>query len=76
MHPSVLRSRIQFLREQVETSRLYCASFPTKFQAAQTEDERTEIAFHYNEALQQTYRLEMLLETLERSEREQRYNGN
>lgn len=60
------------MKAQMEASRLHCVSIANEFEKAQTNAEKTNIANHYNEALKRTHATQLLMELLERQEREGR----
>lgn len=62
--------RIHSLLAQIEASRLYSVSLANQFDAAPTNGEKTKIAQRYDDALKQTHTMQLLLELLERQERE------
>jgi hypothetical protein len=66
----IRRLRIQSLKAQVEASRLNCTSLANEFENAATDTEKTKIATRYDEALKQTHCRQLLLELLERQDRE------
>jgi hypothetical protein len=68
---SIIRSlRIHSLRGQVESSRCYCCSLASQFEATPSNVEKTRIAQRYDAALKQTHMLQLLLELLEREQRQ------
>jgi hypothetical protein len=70
METIINKLRLPALRAQIEASRLYCASLAAQFDAAQSGAEKTEVASRYEDALKQTHMMRLLLELLERHERE------
>ncbi len=62
--------RIQQLKTHIESSRLYSEALARQFQEAQTGAEKTMIAGQYEEALKQVYKMRLLLELLERKDKE------
>lgn len=64
------RLRIKSLQGQVEASRLHSQALASKFESAATSGEKTRIARLYDEALKKTHAMQLLLELLEREERE------
>ena len=64
------RLRTQSLKRRIEELRHQSASLAGEFETAPTETEKTRIARRYDEALKQTHAMQLLLELIERKERE------
>jgi hypothetical protein len=66
---------IESLREQIESSRLHCETLVRKFEAAKTSTEKTRAAHEYDQALNKTQALLLLLELAERQESRRQGDG-
>jgi hypothetical protein len=70
MESVIDRVRIRSLRGHIDASRLYSVALANRFEAAPTASEKTKIARQYDAALKQTHELQLMLEMLEKQERE------
>jgi hypothetical protein len=70
MVSAIRRLRIKFLIAQVGASRDHCATLANKFESALNNTEKSNIARQYDLALTRTHTRQLLLELLERKERE------
>jgi len=64
------RLKMHSLRAQIETSRLLCGALAGKFELTTSPTEKSKLARRYDEALRQTHTMQLLLELMERQERE------
>jgi hypothetical protein len=62
--------RIRTLRKQIEMSRRRCDALAIRFETAKTTTQKAKIARAYDNALKKTHARQLLLELLERKERE------
>ena len=70
MVSAVRRLRIKFLIAQVDAARDHCATLANRFESALSNTEKSHIATQYDLALRRTHARQLLLELLERKERE------
>ena len=68
---SIGKLKIKYFHGQLASSRLYCDALAKQLAAAQTKTEKKRISCQYDEALKQAHALQLLLEFLQREEREQ-----
>jgi hypothetical protein len=66
------RFRIRSLKTQIDEARQRCNALAIEFDAAKTSAEKTEIARHYDKALKEAHALQLVLEMIERQQRESR----
>ena len=64
--------RIRALKKQIESSRLRCDALAIRFETVRTHQEKAKIARAYDKALKKTHARQLLLEMLERHQREAR----
>ncbi len=62
--------RMKTLKGQIEALRLESVALATQFEAAQTNTEKARLARRYDQALKQTHAMQLILELLERKQRE------